>query len=92
MYLICHIFNILKISWSSRLLTTAGITLCREIRLGKDNPQKQREAAIELSIKVVDTEIRLQETLLHELCHAATWIIDGVRKPPHGAEFKVKNL
>ena len=52
--------------------------------------QTRREAAIDLSIKVLDNERRLKETLLHELCHAATWIIDGVRKPPHGSDFKVR--
>ncbi|RUP43818.1 hypothetical protein BC936DRAFT_136690 [Jimgerdemannia flammicorona] len=31
---------------------------------------------------------RLRETLAHELCHAATWIINGVDKPPHGKVFK----
>ena len=37
--------------------------------------------------QVVDDDRRLQETLLHELCHAAAWVVDGVRKPPHGAAF-----
>jgi len=36
---------------------------------------------------VVDCEDRLRETLLHELCHAAAWVVDGVRKPPHGPHF-----
>ena len=26
--------------------------------------------------------------LLHELCHAAAWVIDGVKRPPHGEAFK----
>jgi hypothetical protein len=26
----------------------------------------------------------LHETLLHELCHAAAWLLDGAHKPPHG--------
>jgi predicted SprT family Zn-dependent metalloprotease len=36
---------------------------------------------------VVDGEQRLRETLLHELCHAAAWVVDGSRKPPHGPHF-----
>ena len=36
---------------------------------------------------MVDNVLRLKSTLLHEMCHASTWIIDGVRKPPHGKSF-----
>lgn len=35
--------------------------------------------ASELSVKVVDTPCRLRDTLVHELCHAATWVIDNCR-------------
>jgi SprT-like family len=38
---------------------------------------------------VVDSEYRLLNTLVHEMCHAATWLIDNVSKPPHGTQFKV---
>ena len=27
-------------------------------------------------------------TQVHELCHAATWVIDHIDNPPHGAAFK----
>lgn len=27
------------------------------------------------------------QTLLHELCHVAAWLIDGELRPPHGARF-----
>lgn len=27
------------------------------------------------------------QTLLHELCHAAAWVIDHKAKPPHGEHF-----
>lgn len=27
------------------------------------------------------------QTLLHELCHAAAWVIDGKSRPPHGEHF-----
>lgn len=39
-------------------------------------------------MQVLDSEARLEQTLLHELCHVAAWLIDGVRKPPHGRTFK----
>ena len=48
----------------------------------------RRSAIVELSTKVVDDEFRLQTTLLHELCHAAAWIVDGNLKPPHGPCFQ----
>jgi predicted SprT family Zn-dependent metalloprotease len=46
---------------------------------------------VELAEKVVDTEQKLRETLLHELCHAAAWVVDGCTRaccPPHGAHFR----
>ena len=45
-------------------------------------------ASIELSIKLIDDERRLQSTLMHEMCHAAAWLVDNVHKPPHGKIFK----
>ena len=30
---------------------------------------------------------RIRDTLIHELCHAATWLIDGV-KAGHGPHWK----
>lgn len=70
----------LPIRWNKRLLTTAGIT---KLRLVKDC----RLAAVELSEKVLDDVERLRSTLLHELCHAAAWVADGERRPPHGRCF-----
>uniref|UniRef100_A0A7S1BDD0 SprT-like domain-containing protein n=1 Tax=Corethron hystrix TaxID=216773 RepID=A0A7S1BDD0_9STRA len=87
-----------KVEWSTRLQTTAGITKLR--RMCKTTTTKsgdkhlksveeiERTASIELSTKVLDNEDRLKETLLHEMCHAAQWLIDGVSKPPHGDSFK----
>ncbi|CAN0437826.1 unnamed protein product, partial [Discosporangium mesarthrocarpum] len=28
-----------------------------------------------------------KKTLLHELCHAAAWVVDHASKPPHGERF-----
>ena len=38
-------------------------------------------ASVQLASKVIDTEAKLQATLLHELCHVATWVL-----PPHVAK------
>lgn len=45
-------------------------------------------ARIELSTKVVDTYEKLRQTLCHEMCHAAAWIVNHVSKPPHGGQFR----
>ena len=74
------------VTWSNKLNTTAGITRMRG-KLGKDNAHT-RVATIELATKVIDNEERLRSTLLHEMCHAAQWLVDGIHKPPHGAQFK----
>lgn len=71
------------VGWNARLYKTAGVTYLR--RRGGSG---ERTAAIELSLKVLDEPCRLYNTLAHEICHAATWIVDEVAKPPHGAEFK----
>lgn len=75
-----------EVNWSNKLNTTAGITRMRG-KLGEKNSHT-RIATIELATKVIDDEERLRATLLHELCHAAQWLVDGVHKPPHGSSFK----
>ncbi|KAI6213235.1 hypothetical protein M3Y94_00126800 [Aphelenchoides besseyi] len=66
----------MNVEWSKRLLTTAG-------RFHRSDER------IELSVKVLTTTERLMNTLLHEQCHAAVWLIDHVlAKRSHGAEFK----
>jgi hypothetical protein len=41
-----------------------------------------------LSPQVVDSYEKLENTLCHEMCHVAAWVINRVAKPPHGAIFK----
>ncbi|KAJ1462444.1 SprT-like family-domain-containing protein [Pelagophyceae sp. CCMP2097] len=72
-------------SWSKRLRTTAGLT--RLFSRGE-----ARLAKIELSTHVLDTPLKLESTLAHELCHAAAWLLDGVARPPHGAVFMAWGL
>ena len=69
----------LSVSWSKRLKTTAGITRINE---------KTRACRIEMSEKVIVNKDRLESTLLHELCHAAAFLIDNEMTPPHGAAFR----
>ncbi|XP_049791933.1 germ cell nuclear acidic protein-like [Schistocerca nitens] len=70
----------MSITWNSRLMKTAG--LC----YNKYSANK-RTSRIELSVKVCDSADRLRDTLIHELCHSASWIIDGV-KSGHGRHWK----
>jgi len=73
------------LEWSNLLRTTAGRT---HAKLLPGNRGTIRVAKIELSTKVITNKSRLRATLLHEMCHAATWIIDENLKPPHGDVFK----
>ncbi|GKY97395.1 hypothetical protein MPSEU_000698000 [Mayamaea pseudoterrestris] len=68
-----------------RLTSTAGKTIVTRRR---SNDQDVYRADIELSAKILDHENRLRSTLLHEMCHAAAWIVDKNAKPPHGPVFK----
>ena len=36
-------------------------------------------ASVDLSTKVVDGMHKLEQTLCHELCHVAAWVVDKVR-------------
>ena len=77
--------------WSNKLRTTAGLTRLNrisQVHHSKQQPSFCGTAVIELSTKVIDDENRLRSTLLHELCHAAAWVVDGTMKPAHGSCFK----
>ena len=34
-----------------------------------------RASKIDLSTKVLDSSDRLRDTLIHEMCHAAAWVV-----------------
>ncbi|XP_055912510.1 germ cell nuclear acidic protein-like [Eupeodes corollae] len=65
--------------WNKKLTNTAGRCMNKK-RLG------DRTCVIELSEKVLTSADRLRCTLIHELCHAATWILNG--ESGHGATWK----
>uniref|UniRef100_A0A1B0CII1 SprT-like domain-containing protein n=2 Tax=Lutzomyia longipalpis TaxID=7200 RepID=A0A1B0CII1_LUTLO len=68
------------IKWNKKLLTTAG--RCTNMQR---NGTKLSE--IELSEKVLTSADRLRCTLVHELCHAAAWTLDGEKKG-HAVNWK----
>jgi hypothetical protein len=78
-----------EVIWSNKLRTTAGLTRLKKSYMNmRPGIPQERLASIELSTKVLDDPERLRSTLLHEMVHAAAWIIDGVSRPPHGQTFK----
>ncbi|XP_029463071.1 acidic repeat-containing protein isoform X2 [Rhinatrema bivittatum] len=73
----------MEIIWNKNMRKTAGYCVTGQQR----EPGMLRYAKIELSEKVCDSADRLRDTLIHELCHAATWLINGVRDG-HGQFWK----
>ncbi|XP_020389735.2 germ cell nuclear acidic protein isoform X2 [Rhincodon typus] len=74
----------LVITWNKKMRKTAGYCVTGQKRDGTI----KRYARIELSEKVCDSAERLRDTLIHELCHAATWLINNVRDG-HGPFWKL---
>uniref|UniRef100_T1J8F3 SprT-like domain-containing protein n=1 Tax=Strigamia maritima TaxID=126957 RepID=T1J8F3_STRMM len=72
----------MEINWNTRMTQTAGFCRCK-----KDRQTGIRSAKIELAPKVVDNADRLRDTLIHELCHAAVWVINGIHNG-HGKIWK----
>ncbi|KAM4660911.1 germ cell nuclear acidic protein isoform 2-T2 [Amazona ochrocephala] len=65
----------MEIIWNKKMRKTAGYCVTGLT----EGPEAKRYARIELSEKVCDSADRLRDTLVHEACHAATWLINGVR-------------
>ncbi|XP_008298073.1 germ cell nuclear acidic protein [Stegastes partitus] len=73
----------MSVTWNKKMRKTAGYCITGQERSGGN-----RYARIELSEKVCDSADRLRDTLIHEMCHAATWLINGVRDG-HGNFWKL---
>ncbi|KAI0367519.1 hypothetical protein BV20DRAFT_1024402 [Pilatotrama ljubarskyi] len=71
-----------ELVWSKRLLTTAGRAHWRKDRHGT------HITSIQLAEKVLDCEERIRNTLSHEMCHLACWIISDAPDEQHGSLFK----
>ncbi|XP_035722591.1 probable serine/threonine-protein kinase DDB_G0282963 isoform X2 [Vespa mandarinia] len=63
------------IEWNVRMREVAGY--CHNRSYVNPHSGIYRTATIELSTKVLDAPNRLRDTLIHEMCHAACWIING---------------
>lgn len=64
---------------------TAGYCYCK--RAVKNEVVIKRSVRIVLSTKVVDSAEKLRDTLLHEMCHAATWMVDKIHNG-HGPHWR----
>lgn len=73
----------MSVTWNKKMRKTAGYCVT-----GQEKGGGKRYARIELSEKVCDSADRLRDTLIHEMCHAATWLINGVRDG-HGNFWKL---
>ncbi|KAI9059599.1 hypothetical protein FKP32DRAFT_1596164 [Trametes sanguinea] len=71
-----------ELVWSNRLLTTAGRANWRTDREGRHITH------IQLAEKILDCEERIRNTLSHEMCHLACWVISGQPEEQHGSIFK----
>jgi predicted SprT family Zn-dependent metalloprotease len=82
----------IKVIWSKTLNTTAGRANWKRVKMeprgSSDELKIQHHASIELAEKIIDSEDRLLNTLAHEYCHLANFMISGIRDNPHGASFK----
>lgn len=97
---IFHFKEKIPIKFTNKLVTTAGRCFMhsphRKYNDDDDddiviNKYNGKHANVELSIKVIDTLERLKSTLLHELCHAASWLNYG-DKDHTGAFTHYKHL
>ncbi|KAH0838490.1 SprT-like family-domain-containing protein [Lanmaoa asiatica] len=70
------------LEWSKRLLTTAGRARWHHSREGAHTTK------IELASKILDCDERIRNTLSHEMCHLACWVIDNHPREGHGQLFK----
>lgn len=87
----------LRIVWSNTLLTTAGrahwkckttTTTTGPATAMTKTTATQHHASIELATKVLSNEADLLNTVAHEFCHLAVFLLHGKPKLAHGAEFK----
>uniref|UniRef100_A0A8D9F3I1 Acidic repeat-containing protein n=1 Tax=Cacopsylla melanoneura TaxID=428564 RepID=A0A8D9F3I1_9HEMI len=77
----------MPLEWNGRMRTTSGFCYNKRTRSLDPTKPDVRSARIALSKKILDTPDRLRDTLIHELCHAASWLIDGMRDG-HGPNWK----
>ncbi|XP_011140001.1 uncharacterized protein LOC105183501 isoform X2 [Harpegnathos saltator] len=66
----------LPIEWNIRMRGTAGY--CYNKKSVRSLTGVVKSSRIVLATKILDTPDRLRDTLIHEMCHAASWLINNV--------------
>lgn len=85
-----------RITWSKTLLKTAGRAHWKRDRSSLSSSSSgqtstrtgKHQATIELAERVIDNDDRLINTLAHEYCHLANFMVSNIHDNPHGASFK----
>ncbi|KAF3407145.1 hypothetical protein DPV78_001496 [Talaromyces pinophilus] len=79
-----------RIEWSKTLRSTAGRAKWKQERFkqAEGNYRYVQHASIELAERIIDDENRLLNTLAHEYCHLANYMISQIRDQPHGTSFR----
>ena len=70
-----------KLIWNPKLTSSGGY--CRKLV-----QNKKASVEIHISVKVCDKPDRMRDTLIHEMCHAAAFLIDGLLKDAHGPAWQ----
>lgn len=68
----------MKINWNSRLSSAAG-----RCKFRTEDHRRVKTCSVELSVGLLKTADRVRDTLVHELCHAATFLL-GEHYDVHG--------
>ncbi|KAA1125142.1 hypothetical protein PGTUg99_010405 [Puccinia graminis f. sp. tritici] len=66
----------IQLTWNNKLSSTAGRTKVEPSKKNTGKHVGDEVVVIELSSQIIDSPERLRQTLAHELCHAACWVID----------------
>ncbi|KAJ7640115.1 SprT-like family-domain-containing protein [Mycena rosella] len=69
------------LKWNKHMISSAGKAQFHRDRYGNEF------AEIHLACKIVDSHERIRNTLSHEMCHLACWMIDKAIKEAHGKLF-----
>ncbi|XP_057318449.1 uncharacterized protein LOC130663319 isoform X2 [Microplitis mediator] len=81
----CKLPSDMTIEWNVRMRGTAGF--CYNKASKKALGGLERSSRIVLATKILDTPDRVRDTLVHEMCHAAAWLVNGV-SDGHGPYWK----
>ncbi|XP_020289260.1 uncharacterized protein LOC109857403 [Pseudomyrmex gracilis] len=64
------------IEWNARMRGTAGF--CYNKKVVRSISGMTKSSRIVLATKILDEPDRLRDTLIHEMCHAAAWLINDI--------------